>query len=202
MGPARAVCVCPLPVYHMVGNERMKPIPRDTLADRVAENLLTAVMEGSLRSGHQLPSEGEIATSFAVSRAVVREAVGHLKAMGVIEVSNGKRAVVKLLDPVPLARFFSLAAAQETTNLIGLLEVRCGIESESAFLAAQRRSSEDLAVLSKLLDQMQELIRATSVFDAAQYAELDRDLHIEIARGQQEPPIGAVGSLYTRANDR
>ena len=96
----------------------MKTMGRDTLADRVAEGLLSSVMRGSFRTGHQLPSEADIAFDFGVSRSVVREAISHLRAMGVIEVSNGKKAVVKLLDPVPLARFFNLAAAQEPNNLI------------------------------------------------------------------------------------
>ena len=163
----------------------MKTMGRDTLADRVAEGLLSSVMRGSFRTGHQLPSEADIAFDFGVSRSVVREAISHLRAMGVIEVSNGKKAVVKLLDPVPLARFFNLAAAQEPNNLIQLLEVRCGIESESAFLAAQRRTSEDLAVISGLLEQIRGLVLNQRTFDVASYAELDRDLHIEIARASK-----------------
>jgi GntR family transcriptional repressor for pyruvate dehydrogenase complex len=158
---------------------------RDTLADRVAQDLFSAVVDGSFPTGYQLPSEGQIASSFGVSRAVVREALGHLKAIGVVQVTNGKRAVVKLLDSVPLAQFFSLAAVQGPNNLTSLLEVRCGIESETAFLAAQRRTDEDLEVLQRLTQEMGSLARSKAHFDPGQYAELDRAFHLEVARASK-----------------
>ena len=161
------------------------PTARDTLADRVAQGLLSAVADGSFPTGHQLPSEGQIASSFGVGRAVVREALGHLKAIGVVHVTNGKRAVVKPLDSVPLAQFFSLAAVQGPNNLSSLLEVRCGIESETAFLAAERRTDEDLEVLQRLIHEMGTLARSKALFDPRQYAELDRAFHLEVARASK-----------------
>ena len=140
---------------------------------------------GLSRPATQFPSEGQIASSFGVGRAVVREALGHLKAIGVVHVTNGKRAVVKPLDSVPLAQFFSLAAVQGPNNLSSLLQASCGIESETAFLAAQRRTDEDLEVLQRLIHEMGTLARGEAHFDPRQYAELDRAFHLEVARASK-----------------
>jgi DNA-binding FadR family transcriptional regulator len=61
----------------------MKPLDRATLPDRVAQEFLTSILDGPYHPGQPLPSEADIASAFVVSRAVVNEGVGHLKAMGV-----------------------------------------------------------------------------------------------------------------------
>ena len=163
----------------------MTVLSRDTLADQVSQHLFSLIADGTLAPGQALPSEGELISTFGVSRAVVREGLSHLKAMGVVEVANGKKATVKILDHAPLVRFFTVAATQQADDLVQLLEVRCGIESECAFLAAQRRSSEDIKLTSALLDEMAAVIGDVSGFDAGRYAALDRDFHLGVAKASK-----------------
>jgi GntR family transcriptional regulator, transcriptional repressor for pyruvate dehydrogenase complex len=163
----------------------MKQLSRDTLPDRLAQELFSSVVEGSLLPGQALPSEAELAKTFGVSRAVVREGLSHLKAMGVVELSNGKRAVVKIPDHAPLMRFFTVAAAQQADDMVQLRETRCGIESECAFLAAERRTGQDMDTIAFLVGEMGALIECDDAFDAARYAELDRDFHLAVARASK-----------------
>jgi DNA-binding FadR family transcriptional regulator len=163
----------------------MNVLSRDTLADQLTQELFLSLTNGSLLPGRNLPSEAELASRFGVSRAVVRESLGHLKAMGVVEVTNGKKAVVKAPDYVPLTRIFSLAAAQRPDALTQLLEARCGIESECAYLAAERRNVASLEAIGRLLEAMDSLVQDPEAFDATRYAELDRDFHLEVARASQ-----------------
>lgn len=163
----------------------MNILSRDTLADQLAQELLSSVIEGSLPPGQPLPSEAELASMFGVSRAVVREGLGHLKAIGAVAVTNGKKAVIKTPDHVPLARIFGLTAAQQPDELTQLLEARCGIESECAFLAAERRTELDLGTILHILGEMDDLIEKRTDFDAVQYAECDRDFHLQVARASK-----------------
>ncbi|HTT88932.1 MAG TPA: FadR/GntR family transcriptional regulator [Acidimicrobiales bacterium] len=163
----------------------MKEFSRDTLADQLAQELLSMVISGSLLPGQVLPSEGELSSTFRVSRSVVREGLSHLKAMGVLELTNGKKAVVKVPDHVPLMRFFTVAAAQQADDMVQLREARCGIESECAVLAAERRTEEDMQEIETLLGKMAAIIGTRGAFDTAHYAELDRDFHLAVARASK-----------------
>jgi len=47
------------------------------------------VVKGTISIGDKLPSENDLARSFGVSRPVVREAIGTLRAWGIVESKNG-----------------------------------------------------------------------------------------------------------------
>ncbi|GAA0503262.1 hypothetical protein GCM10011581_26720 [Saccharopolyspora subtropica] len=50
-----------------------------SLPDELAEQLLAAIIDGTYPPGAALPSEGELAEQFSVSRLTVREAVKALR---------------------------------------------------------------------------------------------------------------------------
>ena len=61
---------------------------------RIAEALRRAIRSGAYPRGTQLPSERELAEQFDVSRGTVRQALGTLRAEGVIASRRGARGVV------------------------------------------------------------------------------------------------------------
>jgi GntR family transcriptional regulator len=65
---------------------------------RVAEALRRAIRSGVYPRGAQLPSERELAGEFDVSRGTIRQALGALRAEGVIACRKGARGVV-LAEP-------------------------------------------------------------------------------------------------------
>ena len=81
-------------------------LQRTTLVDQLAQGLVTLIDSRHLQPGDALPSSADIATSFGVSRPVVREAFQILEAQGIIEVANGKRATVKPISADLLTGFF------------------------------------------------------------------------------------------------
>src|ERR1700712_5979415 len=72
----------------------------------VAEALAQMVL-GELSPGTSLPSEGDLATRYGVSRLTVREAVKMLAGRGLLDVGRGRRAVVKEPDGVGFSDFLS-----------------------------------------------------------------------------------------------
>jgi len=67
---------------------------RQTLADRLAEDVADRILGGVLKAGDALPPEPELASRYGVSRAVVRDATHLLAARGLVEVRHGKGVFV------------------------------------------------------------------------------------------------------------
>jgi GntR family transcriptional regulator, transcriptional repressor for pyruvate dehydrogenase complex len=117
-----------------------------------------------------------LATNFGVSRPVVREALKSLEAKGVIEISNGKKPMVKPITTEPLLGFFDRIVKVEHKGLREFMEVRQGLEIQSAKLAAQRRTPEQLQAMKQVIATMGENLHNPAVF-----IELDVELHLLIA---------------------
>ena len=78
---------------------RKATIRRRRLYEDVASGLEAMIRDGALQPGDALPSERELTVQFGVGRTAVREALFHLRKMGVIELKSGERA--KVTRPTP-----------------------------------------------------------------------------------------------------
>jgi DNA-binding FadR family transcriptional regulator len=112
---------------------------RPSLAHGVVEGIATRIREAELKPGDRLPTEAAIMAEYGVSRSVVREAISHLQAAGLVETRHGIGTFV--LDP-----------PQQTA--LAILELRMGMETEAAALAASRRTEAQLAALREALEDM------------------------------------------------
>lgn len=68
---------------------------------RIAEDLRSAILSGSLEPGARLSSEWELAERYLTSRPTVRRAVALLKAEGLVVTEQGRGAFVR---PTPHVR--------------------------------------------------------------------------------------------------
>ncbi|MBI3149277.1 MAG: FadR family transcriptional regulator [Betaproteobacteria bacterium] len=147
-----------------------------SLAVQLATALRKALEARELKPGDRLPSEAELMQTYGVSRAVVREAISSLKAENLVETRQGVGAfVVQNVAPI-LFRVGQedLGAVRE---IIDLLELRISLEGETAALAAERRTDEQLARIRQALDEL------TRCIDAGEdHVEADFGFHLEIAR--------------------
>jgi DNA-binding FadR family transcriptional regulator len=132
-----------------------------TLGARVAEQLLNKIRQDGLAPGTRLPSEQAMAQHFGVSRTVVRDAIGLLKADGLLETRKGSGAFVCQNDAAPAFRADSMRA-QSIQSLLNIIEVREGMEAEIAALAAVRRTPGQLADIEHALRKLEEAVAAGS----------------------------------------
>jgi GntR family transcriptional regulator, transcriptional repressor for pyruvate dehydrogenase complex len=146
------------------------------LGQVVIERLSEAILDGRLKPGDPLPSEGQIAAACGISKQIAREAIRDLAAMGVIQIQQGKVARVRSLDAEPLGRFFRFAVRASKEGLGEAVEMRRLLEPPIARLAALRRTADDLARLDTILQRMQ-----GSLLDAPAWIEADLDFHEAIA---------------------
>ena len=155
----------------------LPPIRQGSLTDRTVEILLDHIVSARMAPGTSLPSVADLAERLGVSRPVIREAMNALKALGVIEVATGKKATVRALDGEVLRIYFERAVQRFDGSVREVMDVRIGVESRAAALAARNRSDKDLAVLKGLLHKMKTAKGAQEKFSRA-----DAAMHLEIAR--------------------
>jgi len=142
------------------------------LGSIVVDKLSQAILDGRLKEGDALPSEGRIAESFGVSKQIAREAIRDLAAMGVVTAQQGKVARVCALKVEPLGNFFRFAVHGSVNGLTDAVELRRILEPQVAALAAVRRRPEQVAGLGAILARMQAAIGDVPAWMAA-----DLDFH-------------------------
>jgi GntR family transcriptional repressor for pyruvate dehydrogenase complex len=142
-------------------------VDRSSAVEAVRTQLEEAIRDGQVEVGSRLPSEHELARTMGVSRPVLREALGHLRGLGLIVSKNGKGSFVASSTHRPL-----LLGRYSTKELH---EIRILLEVEGASLAAQRRRASDLKRLKKAVDEL------AGCTDHEQWVELDAAFHVALA---------------------
>lgn len=122
-----------------------------TLSDLCYEKILSLVVNGEFLVGEKLPSEQVLSSQLSVSRPVLRQALKQLREDDVIVSRQGSGSFVNrrpdgdVLDFAPVG---SIADIQRT------FEFRAALEGEAAYLAAVRRTEDDLERLQSALKSL------------------------------------------------
>jgi DNA-binding FadR family transcriptional regulator len=133
-------------------------IQRSLVSDQVFRVLCDEILSGSYEPGEKLPTQRALAAELGVNMASVREAVKRLEQLRLVEVRHGDAMRVcdwrthGGLDVI--AQVLFRAGGVDRTTLASLLEARRLMLSESARLAAERRSDEQAARLTELAERM------------------------------------------------
>ncbi|WP_432822372.1 FadR/GntR family transcriptional regulator [Trichloromonas sp.] len=134
-----------------------KPIKPKKISEEIVEQIKALISQGQLKPGERVPSERDLAAMLGVSRPSVREAIMVLEAMGLVESRQGGGTYVRSLTEHSIADPLTGMMANNTRLLHDLSEVRIGLESWSAYLAAQNATDEEIAEMSGLLEEMRRL---------------------------------------------
>lgn len=150
---------------------------------RLFEEMLQLIEGGTWEVGSSIPSERTLMQQFGVSRIAIREALSMMRALGVLDISHGKSTTVRKMNTETLAKLFPLMLSMEgEQSLIHVFEVRCALELQTARLAAQRRTSEDLNRLSVLVERFDSFDT-----DTPESIESDHQFHVQIAKATGNP---------------
>ncbi|MEJ5904581.1 FadR/GntR family transcriptional regulator [Pseudomonas kermanshahensis] len=132
---------------HQIPGDRLR-----SLSQQLVAVLTERIRSGQLKLGDKLSTEAELMAEHGVSRTVVREAVSQLQATGLVQTRHGIGSFVQ----GPALNIFKIdvSAISSIRDVLHVLELRIALEVESAGLAAQRRSDEQLADLRAALDEL------------------------------------------------
>lgn len=138
---------------------RLTPLRAQPLKEQVLAQLRGLLDDGTLKAGDQLPSERELSEQLGVSRGTVREAVQFLEALGIVKVRHGQGTFVRAtVATAELHEEWRAWTLRHSGRIRDLLEVRRGLESFAAELAAKRREQRELRGLEEAVAEMAEAI--------------------------------------------
>jgi GntR family transcriptional regulator, transcriptional repressor for pyruvate dehydrogenase complex len=161
---------------------RIRPLaaPR-RLSRRLFEQLADEIKNGRLAAGARLPTEAELTRAARVSRTVVREAVAALRAEGLVVTRQGVGAFVSA-EPQRAPFRIDPERLQSLDEVLNVMELRLGVEIESAGLAAERATKAEVRGILNALNS----IAAAS---EAGHSAVDEDLafHRAIASATGNP---------------
>lgn len=190
----------------IIGDKQLSRRRRPSLVDETCQQIRTSISEGQHGPGVQLPTEAEYVEALGVSRTVIREAIARLAAEGLVESRQGKGVFVS-----ETARYQAFQVTREEldniSDVIQLLELRLGIETEMASLAAERRDEFDLRDMRRYLRILNQ-----SAVDRDTSVNADVAFHQSIARASRNLYYGKLidflgirlvppRSVYLRQNE-
>ncbi|TAG84768.1 MAG: FadR family transcriptional regulator [Betaproteobacteria bacterium] len=152
----------------------------------LAQDLLV-LMDERIRTGHyalggRMPTESELMLEHGVSRTVVRETLSRLQQAGLVITRHGIGSFVT--EELPRDTGFNISPAEIETilDVLHLLELRASLETETAGLAAARRTDAQVAQMYQALKEFEESARGdVDTVDA------DFKFHLAIAEATQNP---------------
>lgn len=158
-----------------------------TQRSRVADQLLRDIRARRYSAGQRLPSERQLSETFGVSRPVVREALGMLSSLGLVDIQMGRGAFVTAKD----------VAAQSQDAQQSLVEVtvmRELLECGALDVAARRDPTEvETAEVEAALAELERCVAA-----GTQATRADHRLHRAIVAAAQSATAVRLWDEFTR----
>jgi len=134
---------------------RIRPLATEhRLSRRLFEQLAGEIRSGRLAPGARLPTEQALTRAAKVSRTVVREAVAALRAEGLVITRQGVGAFVSA-EPQRAPFRIEPERLQSLDDILNVMELRLGVEIESAGLAAERAAKAGVRAIAAALQAIE-----------------------------------------------
>ncbi len=162
------------------GQRMLKPVEKQRVAEEIAEQLRSLILNGQYPPGSKLPPERELSKRLRVNRASLREALKKLEHLGLVRIRQGDGTRVQNFmetGGIELVQHLLPLAGGKPELIRDLLEFRRIFGREVSRLAAARSSKDrdGLAKLRALAD------RADAAPGAAELFDLDFEFYVALA---------------------
>lgn len=156
-------------------------ISKKNVCDQIVEEILASIVDGRLKTGDQLPNEREMAKNYGVSRVPLREALRSLGRMGIIETKHGIGTFVKEVNATFLTNELNTYLYLQENPVIEILQLRRLLEVESARLAAEKATPQDLERLYNAESVAKEELYKLREGQGSSFYVADLNFHLAIA---------------------
>lgn len=160
------------------------------LYEEVADQLERMIRDGEYAPRDQLPSERELMRQFGVGRPAIREALFHLRKMGLVDIRSGERA--RVTQPTPKVVIDALAGTARHMiaapgGVHNFQDARVFFEVGLARHAARQASDEDIANFRQALEANRQ-----SIGDMKRFERTDVAFHYVLAVIPRNPIFTAI----------
>lgn len=156
----------------------LKPVEKQRVAEEIAEQLRSLILNGQYPPGSKLPPERELSKRLRVNRASLREALKKLEHLGLVRIRQG--------DGTRVTNFMETGGIELVQHLLplgggrpelirDLLEFRRLFGRELARLCAARAPKDGLTRLRAIADKADHTHGAAELFD------LDFEFYVALA---------------------
>lgn len=167
------------------------------LYELVVDRLKSLILDGTYPPGAKLPAERFLASSLAVGRATVREAIAELVNQGIIQTRRNSGSYV-LQDAVEVIRSGNATVSPDTSPN-STLEARLAVEPLIARFAAALGKRD--AEMERLLDLMEAVSNLSDPDQRQKWNEHDRQFHERIALMTCNPVMIGIAKVIASAVD-
>jgi DNA-binding FadR family transcriptional regulator len=166
---------------------------QNRIFQHIVDEIQSAILDGRIKEGDQLPSEMKLKEMFETSRGSIREALRVLEQKGLIDIKTGVTggAVVRTPDHNQVTESLNLLVKSQQVSLKHLMDFRLEIEGTVAALAARRANESEIEPLKELLRKARGLL-GNAEFDGDQLLKIDTKLHVGISQIAGNPIFTAV----------
>lgn len=140
---------------------KIEPLVTQSLAKQISEQLRAAIMSGELKADDRLPTEGELAIRYEVSRPTIREALKRLAAQNLIRSRRGPTGGTFVTRPSmeeasnSLTSSATLLASMDQFSLTEVADARHEMERICCRLAAENSNKGLLPLMAMELELQQ-----------------------------------------------
>lgn len=159
----------------------IQSIQKQNVVNAVYEQMKEKLLDGTWGVGSKLPSEGELAESFNVSRVSIRSAVQRLRDLGIVATQQGKGTHV-----VHVAERDSFDGAPKPImhlsreEFMDMMVFRQTVEFKCMELAVVNATADDVQALEQALSKM-----LSAKEDYKKYSQADFEFHLAIAKASK-----------------
>lgn len=172
--------------------ENFSEIKVATPADKIIKQIRSLITSGQILPGDRLPPERKLADKLGVSRSHVREAIQKLEFYGILKTMPQSGTVVAGLGIAALEGLITDVLHLEKAEFSALVETRLILEVNSARLAAERRTADDLVALKNALSAYEKKVK-----QGQQGVEEDLMFHLKIAEASKNAVLKSLMLIIT-----
>lgn len=179
-----------------------EPARQESLCDHVVDRILQSFKTGAIVPGERLPTEPELAKHFNVSRTVIREAVGKLRALNMVTVRRGDGTyansanISNLIEP--LLPLINLSSIEERDIMETRMLLEPGVINSCAF-RVQHHGEEGFERIDNVLQLMRGSIHRDNIFE---YSRNEMDLKLEMAQFCHNSLLAGFMSLVVPLSEK
>ena len=172
--------------------ENFSEIKVESSVDKIIRQIRSLITSGQLSPGDKLPPERKLAEVLGVGRAHVRDAIKKLEFYGILKTIPQSGTVVSGLGITALEGLITDLIKLEKSDFASLVETRVILETQSALLAAERRTEEDIFSLECALKAYESKVRK-----GESAVEEDLMFHLKIAEASKNSVLNSLMLIIT-----
>lgn len=172
--------------------EHFSELDKESQGDKIIKQIRGLITSGQLKPGDKLPPERKLAEKLGVGRTAVRDAIQKLAFYGILKILPQSGTIVSGIGLTALEGLITDVLKLEKSEFTDLVETRVLLETNTAKLAAERRTDEDIVEMKKAMDAY-----ALKIKNNENAVEEDLMLHLKIAEASKNGVLKSLMLIIT-----